>query len=129
VPRKESEGIEITARKIQGFRELGTSPLDAGRSEPAWDAGMAPQKGRGGWPVDLPCSRNARPKKALVERAQWETKQATLPEEKTSELGGNYLISPVCGMHGIIRVLEEPPDCPSFSQNAHDEAVLVQCAQ
>ena len=25
--------------------------------------------------VDLPCSRNARPQKALVERAQWEVNQ------------------------------------------------------
>ena len=29
-------------------------------------------------PVDLLCSRNARPQKALVGRAQWETMQATL---------------------------------------------------
>ena len=29
-------------------------------------------------PVGLLCSRNARPKKALVGRAQWETKQTTL---------------------------------------------------
>jgi len=34
--------------------------------------------GVGGWPVDLLCSRNARPQKALVGRAQWELKQATL---------------------------------------------------
>ncbi len=34
---------------------------------------------RGGWSVDLLCSRNARPKKALVGRAQWEIKQTTLP--------------------------------------------------
>jgi len=26
-------------------------------------------------PVDLPCSRNARPQKALVGRAQWEVNQ------------------------------------------------------
>jgi hypothetical protein len=32
----------------------------------------------GGWPVSLLCSRNARPQKALVGRAQWEAKQATL---------------------------------------------------
>ena len=36
---------------------------------------------------DLLCSRNARPEKALVERAQWETNQATLLGEKVSKLG------------------------------------------
>ncbi len=41
--------------------------------------GWTRKRGEGGWPVDLLCSRNARPKKALVRRAQWETKQATLP--------------------------------------------------
>ena len=34
---------------------------------------------RGGLSVDLLCSRNARPEKALVGRAQWEIKQTTLP--------------------------------------------------
>ena len=37
-------------------------------------------------PDDLLCSRNARPRKALVGRAQWETKQATLPEKTKSKL-------------------------------------------
>ena len=46
----------------------------------------------GGWPVDLLCSRNTWPQKALVERAQLETKQPTLPEETTSKLGGSYLL-------------------------------------
>jgi len=36
---------------------------------------------------DLPCSRNARPQKALVERAQWKTNQPPSHEERTSELG------------------------------------------
>jgi len=44
--------------------------LDAGKDEPAWDAGMAPQEGRGMESDDLLCSRNARPEKALVGRAQ-----------------------------------------------------------
>ena len=35
----------------------------------------------GGWSVDLLCSRNARPEKALVGSAQWEAKQATLTQE------------------------------------------------
>ena len=38
--------------------------------------------------VDLLCSRNARPQKTLVGHAQWETKQTTLREERTNELGG-----------------------------------------
>ena len=43
------------------------------------------KKGEGGWPVDLLCSRNARPQKALVRRAQWETKQATLPGRENEQ--------------------------------------------
>jgi hypothetical protein len=35
----------------------------------------------------LLCSRNARPQKALVGRAQRETEQATLSREETSKLG------------------------------------------
>jgi hypothetical protein len=31
----ESEGIEITVKKIQGFREWGRGGLDAGKVEPA----------------------------------------------------------------------------------------------
>jgi hypothetical protein len=37
---------------------------------------------------DLLCSRNARPEKALVGRAQWEINQAAFPEEPMGELGG-----------------------------------------
>ena len=37
------------------------------------------KRGMGGWPVNLLCSRNARPRKALVGRAQGEIKQITLP--------------------------------------------------
>ena len=37
--------------------------------------------------VDLLCSRNARPLKALVGRAHWETNRPTFREESTSELG------------------------------------------
>ena len=40
----------------------------------------------GGWSVDLLCSRNARPEKALVGRAQWETKQTALLERRRSKL-------------------------------------------
>ena len=69
MPMKESEGIEITVRKIQGFREWERGAVHAGRGEPAWDAGMAPQE-RGMRPDDLLCSRNARPQKGLVGRAQ-----------------------------------------------------------
>ena len=38
-------------------------------------------------PVDLLCSRNARPQKALVGRAQWKINQPPSPDDKTSELG------------------------------------------
>ena len=39
-------------------------------------------------PDDLLCSRNARPGKALVGRAQWKINQAPFPEKIASELGG-----------------------------------------
>ena len=38
-------------------------------------------------PDDLLCSRNARPEKALVGRAQWKINQPPSPEEKISEHG------------------------------------------
>jgi hypothetical protein len=40
----------------------------------------------------LLCSRNARPPKALVGRAQWKITQPPSPEERTSELGGSMYI-------------------------------------
>jgi hypothetical protein len=42
-------------------------------------------------PDDLLCSRNARPEKALVGRAQWKINQPPSPEEIRSELGGATL--------------------------------------
>jgi hypothetical protein len=36
---------------------------------------------------DLLCSRNARPQKALVGRAQWKINQTPSLEERTSKLG------------------------------------------
>jgi hypothetical protein len=58
---KESEGIEITVREIQGFREGGRGAVDAGRFNPAWDAGMAPQRmGRNDTRVDLLLPERAR---------------------------------------------------------------------
>ena len=51
---------------------------------------LVPCSGQGGGegvePVDLLCSRNARPEKALVGRAQWEINEPIL-EEITSEHG------------------------------------------
>jgi hypothetical protein len=41
---------------------------------------------------DLLCSRNARPPKALVGRAQWKIKQPPSLEEISSEFGGNMYI-------------------------------------
>jgi hypothetical protein len=39
-------------------------------------------------PDDLLCSRNARPAKALVGRAQWKINQAPSLEKKRASLGG-----------------------------------------
>ena len=41
---------------------------------------------------DLLCSRNARPRKALVGRAQWKINQPPSLEEITSKLGGSMYI-------------------------------------
>jgi hypothetical protein len=41
--------------------------------------------------VDLLCSRNARLRKALVGRAQWEINHPPIPEEILSELGGSII--------------------------------------
>ena len=43
----EREKNERELRNIQGFREWESGAVDAGKFEPAWDAGMAPQE-RGG---------------------------------------------------------------------------------
>ena len=58
---------------------------------------------------DLLCSRNARPEKALVGRAQWKINYPPSPKERKSKTG-------------VARR-------PSCSQNAHDKNVLVRCAQ
>jgi hypothetical protein len=58
---------------------------------------------------DLLCSRNARPQKALVGRAQWKINQPPFPEERKSKTGASR--------------------CHSCSQNAHIQKVLVRCAQ
>ena len=42
-------------------------------------------------PDDLLCSRNARPQKALVGRAQWKINQPPSLIERTSELGGSHV--------------------------------------
>ena len=43
-------------------------------------------------PDDLLCSRNARPKKALVGRAQWEINQPPSLKEITSEPGRSNIV-------------------------------------
>ena len=63
---------------------------------------------------DLLCSRNARPEKGLVGRAQWKINQPPIPEEITSELG-----------RGVARQLA----WSLCSQSPHDEAVVARCAQ
>ncbi len=48
---------------------------------------------------DLLCSRNARPEKGLVGRAQWKINQPPSPEEKASELGGIICNLAAVGIH------------------------------
>jgi hypothetical protein len=47
-----------------------------------------PGVGGEGWPVSLPCSRNAHPRKGLVGRAQLKTNRATLYMETRASLVG-----------------------------------------
>ena len=47
-------------RKIQGFKRKGRVEVDAGKFEPAWDAGMDPQEKRGGNLVVLLLAERAR---------------------------------------------------------------------
>jgi hypothetical protein len=48
---------------------------------------------RTGWSLMIfLCSRNARPQKALVGRAQWKTNQFPILEEIASKLGGSMYI-------------------------------------
>ena len=47
-----------------------------------------PGVGGEGWPVSLLCSRNARPRKGLVGRAQLETKRTTPLKGVACKLGG-----------------------------------------
>mgnify|MGYP001569471587 CR=1 FL=1 len=42
-------------------------------------------------PDDLLCSRNARPQKALVGRAQWKINQSPSPERRRTSLEGAYV--------------------------------------
>ena len=61
-------------------QRMGERRARCGEDKTGVGCGEGPaRKGEGGWPVDLLCSRNARPRKALVGRAQWEIKQTTLP--------------------------------------------------
>src|SRR4029077_17765922 len=50
-------------------------------------------------------------------------------EQRRREGGWNLMISCARATRGLRRMRREPPDHPSCSQNAHDETVLVRCAQ
>ena len=63
--------------------------------------------------VDLLCSRNARPQKALVGRAQWEINQPPSLKRERASLEGRGETA------GMVSVLAEPPH----------EAVVARCAQ
>ena len=67
-------------------------------------------------PDDLLCSRNARPQKALVGRAQWKINQPPSMKREQASLEGAFISFDT--RRGGDR---EQPDCPSCSQNAHDE--------
>jgi hypothetical protein len=82
----ESEGIEITVRKIQGFREWWRGALDAWKINPAWDEGMAPQdKERGGQP-GCPPARGTRTLRRYSFNAR-NRGSTRLPPPKRKEFG------------------------------------------
>jgi hypothetical protein len=60
MPVMEGEEIGGDVRKIQGFRKWRRGAFDAGKFEPAWDAGMDPQEKRGGNLVVLLLAERAR---------------------------------------------------------------------
>ena len=60
-------------------QRMGERRARCGEIRTGMGCGEGPAKNGEGGLFGLPCSRNARPQKALVGRAQWETKQATLP--------------------------------------------------
>ncbi|MEQ1844467.1 MAG: hypothetical protein ABL983_02680, partial [Nitrospira sp.] len=74
-----------------------------GRDDSSWPVLISQSRGEGSrqtillargteggmGPDDLLCSRNARPQKALVGRAQWKITQPPSLEEVTNELGGS----------------------------------------
>ena len=65
-------------------------------------------------PDDLLCSRNARPEKALVGRAQWKINQPPFLKRERASLEGAL----DCNLIGLL-----------CSQRAHDKNVLPRCAQ
>ncbi len=50
-------------------------------------------RGRDGSLIDLLCSRNARPEKALVGRAQWKINQPPSLKRKRASFEGSFIVS------------------------------------
>ena len=73
--------------------------------------------------VDLLRSRNARPQKAFVGRAQWKIDQSPIPEEITSELGGRSCIARFRYDHHLCHVLEGAGKVKKKLRNEADLAV------
>jgi hypothetical protein len=66
-------------------------------------------------PDDLLCSRNARPEKALVGRAQWKINQPPSLKRERASLEGPSLFAR-CGLAGAYRIFQRrDPYEPSFS--------------
>ena len=125
--RRGESGREL--RKIQGFRRKGRGAVDAGRFEPACDAGMAPQERRG--------RTDTRVGLLLPERARWECASSTAAVRPDTDAGSEKVKQAWRDLfHGRVlteRVRWEGKEgvamCPSCSRNPHDEAVVVRRAQ
>jgi len=69
--------LESLKGKQEATEDVGGVTAGPAAGQPARPR-TPPGVGGEGWPVSLLCSRNARPQKALVGRAQLETNRATL---------------------------------------------------
>ena len=125
--RRGESGREL--RNIQGFREWRRGAFDAGRFEPAWDAGRATH-GRG-WRLMIFCARATRTLRRCSLDAR--TRRPSRPpsrEGKTSKLGGIYFLKGRWSLNAHTRKgRREQPGALSCSRNPHDEAVVVRRAQ
>jgi len=90
----------LELKKIQGFRKWGRRSHDAGRFEPSWDAGMAPQERGGGWSLMIFLARATRALRRASLNARSRRSFSPHPEEVTSKLGWIYFYGEIPTLRG-----------------------------